>query len=160
MIDKYDTEHKLSYPAGTNEYYLMKQWLHFQMSGQGPYYGQAWYIPPLPNLLALPTIPRWFRFYHEPKIPSAIDRYINEIRRVSGVLDGVLAGHKYLVGDKCTYADLAFITWQTSINKIIEYDPAKDFPNVQAWLDRMSERPAIKAVLMERDEKMRSLGLQ
>ena len=45
LVDKYDKQHKLSYPAGTNEYYLTKQWMYFQMSGQGPYYGQAWYNP-------------------------------------------------------------------------------------------------------------------
>jgi glutathione S-transferase len=101
---------------------------------------------------------RWFKLNHETKIPSAIDRYLKEIRRVSGVLDGVLAEHKYLTGDKCTYADLAFVTWQTSIVKIIEYDQAKDFPNVQAWIDRMAERPAIKAFLAERDERMAAFG--
>jgi glutathione S-transferase len=100
------------------------------------------------------TVFRWFKLIQEPKIPVAIDRYINEIRRVSGVLDGVLAGRKYLQGDKCTYADLSFITWQRSILKIIEYDQAKDFPNLQAWIDRMSERPIIKAALKEGDEKM------
>ncbi|KAN0115036.1 glutathione S-transferase-like protein [Hyaloscypha variabilis] len=142
LVDKYDKDHKLSFPAGTNEYYLTKQWLYFQMSGQGPYYGQAW----------------WFKLLHEPKIPSAIDRYINEIRRVSGVLNGVLEGREYLVGDKCTFADLAFVTWQMSILKIVEYDQAKDFPNVQAWIDRMSQRPAIKAFLVERDERMAASG--
>ena len=100
------------------------------------------------------TISRWFKLIQEPKIPIAIDRYINEIRRVSGVLDGVLAGRKYLQGDKCTYADLSFITWQRSILRIIEYDQAKDFPNLQAWIDRMSERPIIKAALKEGDMKM------
>jgi len=65
-----------------------------------------------------------------PKFPAPFDRYLKEIRRVSGVLDTVLAGHKYLVGGKYTFADLAFLTWQTSIIKIIKYDQAKDFPNV------------------------------
>ena len=32
LVEKYDTENKLSYPAGTNEYYLSKQWLYFQVS--------------------------------------------------------------------------------------------------------------------------------
>lgn len=66
----------------------------------------------------------------ELKVPSAIDRYLKDIRRVSGVLDSVLAGHKYLAGGKCAFADLAFLTWQTSIIKIIKYDQAKDSPNV------------------------------
>ena len=104
------------------------------------------------------TLFRWFKLNHETKIPHAIDRYLKEIRRVSGVLDGVLAERTYLTGDKCTYADLAFVTWQTSIVKIIEYDQAKDFPNVQAWIDRMSGRPAIKAFLAERDERMAAFG--
>lgn len=41
LIERYDTEHKLSFPQGTAEYYACKQWLYFQVSGQGPYYGQA-----------------------------------------------------------------------------------------------------------------------
>lgn len=112
------------------------------------------YLFPSTRLSIILTISRWFKLIQEPKIPIAIDRYINEIRRVSGVLDGVLAGRKYLQGDKCTYADLSFITWQRSILRIIEYDQAKDFPNLQAWIDRMSERPIVKAALKEGDEKM------
>jgi glutathione S-transferase len=42
LIEKYDTEHRLSFPKDTPEYFLTKQWLYFQVSGQGPYYGQAW----------------------------------------------------------------------------------------------------------------------
>lgn len=42
VIEKYDPDHTLSYPQGTEEYYHCKQFLMFQMSGQGPYYGQAW----------------------------------------------------------------------------------------------------------------------
>jgi glutathione S-transferase len=69
-------------------------------------------------------------------------------------LDRVLEGRKYLVGDKCTYADLSFITWQTIILKIIGYDQAKEYPNLQAWLDRMIERPIIKAIMEEREARM------
>jgi len=42
LISEYDREGKITYPSGSNEDYLCKQWLYFQASGQGPYYGQAW----------------------------------------------------------------------------------------------------------------------
>jgi glutathione S-transferase len=42
LIEQYDTERKLSYDS-LHEKHLLNQWLHFQMSGQGPYYSQlAW----------------------------------------------------------------------------------------------------------------------
>ncbi|KAI1136029.1 hypothetical protein F5Y05DRAFT_415626 [Hypoxylon sp. FL0543] len=40
LIDEYDTDHTLTYVTG-NEKYLMNQWLFFQASGQGPYFGRA-----------------------------------------------------------------------------------------------------------------------
>lgn len=39
LIDVYDTEGKLSY-SGFPERYQQNCWKHFQMSGQGPYFGQ------------------------------------------------------------------------------------------------------------------------
>ena len=48
--------------------------------------------------------------YHPEKIPSAVDRYKNEIKRVLGVLDGVLAKQEWLVAGKATIADISFIT--------------------------------------------------
>lgn len=41
LIAEYDKDRKLSFPAGSTEDYHCKQWLYFQVSGQGPYYGQA-----------------------------------------------------------------------------------------------------------------------
>ena len=51
----------------------------------------------------------WFARYHPEKIPSAIERYQKETQRVLTVLDGVLATREWLVGGKCTVADLSFI---------------------------------------------------
>lgn len=41
VVDKYDVNKTLSFPAGSDEYWLAKQYLFFQMSGQGPYFEQA-----------------------------------------------------------------------------------------------------------------------
>lgn len=95
LIDKYDRQHKISFVPGTNEYYTHLQWLYFQASGQGPYFGQA----------------AWFSAFHPEKVPSAVERYRNEIKRVLGVLESVLSKSEWLVGDKATAADFAFLTY-------------------------------------------------
>jgi len=41
LVATYDKDHKISFEKGTKESYLADQWLFFQVSGQGPYYGQA-----------------------------------------------------------------------------------------------------------------------
>ena len=70
------------------------QWLMFQMGGVGPMMGQA-------NV---------FYRYLEEKIPIAIDRYQNEVRRLFTVLDGHLAQHEYLADDY-SIADMANWCW-------------------------------------------------
>lgn len=40
LVQTYDTAGLLWFAQGRN-HFLMKQWLYFQMSGQGPYYGQG-----------------------------------------------------------------------------------------------------------------------
>jgi len=135
LIAEYDHEHKLSFPAGTVEDYHCKQWLYFQVSGQGPYYGQA----------------NWFKMAHPEKVQSAIDRYVNEIRRISKVLDTYLKDRQYLVEDKCTYADVSFIPWQAAAKEIFPdvLNLANDFPNLEAWYERLLARPAADEVMKE-----------
>ncbi|GAP92818.2 putative glutathione S-transferase [Rosellinia necatrix] len=41
LVETYDKDNKISFPRGSNESYLTKQWLYYQTTGQGPYYGQA-----------------------------------------------------------------------------------------------------------------------
>jgi len=143
LIERYDTDHRLSFAPGTPESYHAKQWLYFQTTGQGPYYGQA----------------AWFKKFHQEQLPSAIERYVNEVNRVSGVLDGYLAQQKqehgdsadgpWLVGNKLSYADLSFISWQKVIAVILtkeEYNEDK-FPHLKEWLGKMTSREKVKTVL-------------
>ncbi|KAJ5956939.1 hypothetical protein N7501_011218 [Penicillium viridicatum] len=143
LIDTYDVSHKLSYDTFPERYHT-QQWLHFQMSGQGPYYGQLVWFKRQPN-----------------SDPSAIARYSNEIRRVTSVLDKALQGHQWLVGDKCTYADLSFVPWQ-DILSMFHGDQVetitRDFPNVAAWMGRMRAREDVKKVLQEKALAMEKMA--
>ena len=156
LIAQYDTSNKLSY-KDTKEKWATVQWLHFQTSGQGPYFGQAaWYIPSQWSNSHFDRIhtKSFHRFtkFHPDRIESAIERYKKEIMRVNGVLNSVLEGKQYLVGDKCTYADLAFVTWETMVPFIFGDDKRvgemkTELPAYSAWMERMMSRPAVKKVL-------------
>ncbi|OTA98357.1 hypothetical protein M426DRAFT_326032 [Hypoxylon sp. CI-4A] len=148
LIDQYDKDHVISYDT-LKEKHHCNQWLHFQTSGQGPYFGQA----------------GWFMVLHSEKLPSAIERYQNEVRRIHGVLDGWLqrdGGKKWLVGDKMTYADLAFTTWNDRSDDILGCAPEdkfRGFPHVQAWHERMTSRPSWKNAMASRARLMDEQGL-
>jgi glutathione S-transferase len=135
LVETYDKENRLSYPKGSNESYLTKQWLFYQTTGQGPYYGQAVVsgtskLPTIAKSMRRLTILQWFTIYHPEKVPSAVDRYVKEINRVTGVLEGHLSKQKakagsdgpWLVGDKITYADIAWYLWQITIVKALSED--------------------------------------
>ncbi|OSX62343.1 hypothetical protein POSPLADRAFT_1056933 [Postia placenta MAD-698-R-SB12] len=135
LVDKYDTDHRVS--ASSLESRIQQlQWLFFQASGQGPYFGQG----------------VWFRLYHPEKLPSAIERYQKEVVRVLSVLESVLSQQEWLVEGKCTVADLSFITWNNSIATVImkgyeSFDLENDFPAVHAWHKRLLSRDAVIQVL-------------
>ncbi|RYP52519.1 hypothetical protein DL768_002346 [Monosporascus sp. mg162] len=40
LVDRYDKDHKVSYPHGSREYYEINNWLMWQMGGLGPMQGQ------------------------------------------------------------------------------------------------------------------------
>lgn len=146
LIDQYDSTQSLTYDS-LQEKYAIQQWLMFQMSGQGPYFGQA----------------GWFNVLHPEKIPSAIERYNAEAKRVLSVLDGCLAGKQWLVGDKITYADLAFVPWNDRFEMVVMTSPEMKFdgfPNVKAWHERMIARPSWKRAMRKRDVLMDEQGLQ
>ncbi|KAI2473546.1 glutathione S-transferase [Annulohypoxylon bovei var. microspora] len=145
IIKQYDTKHTLTYTTFPEEH-LLNQWLHFQMSGQGPYYGVA----------------AWFIHLHPEKVPSAIDRYTKQVLRVLGVLEGHLEGKQWLVGDKMTYADMAWVPWNDRVDTSLSVpEPNKfdGFPNVKAWHERMTSRDSWKKIMETRAVLMDEQGL-
>lgn len=126
-MEQYDHDHKISYPQGSREQYEVNNWVFFQNAGLGPMQGQA-------NV---------FNRYAPEKIPYAINRYLNETKRLYGVLDKHLAGSTsgFLVGDHISTADITTIGWVmfagwTGID-------LAEFPNLKAWEGMMRQRPGV-----------------
>ena len=113
----------------------------------GPYFGQR----------------AWFVLYHPEKIEGVQERYGNEIRRVLSVIDSHLksTGKPYLVGDKATYADLAFVPWHWLLLSA-PHIMGEDFPNewkqkypkAWEWNEKLQERPAVKKAREDRTKAM------
>ena len=101
------------------------QWLMFQMGGVGPMMGQA-------NV---------FTRYFPEHLPSAIDRYRRESRRLFEVLDRQLADREYLAGDY-SIADIANWSWvQTYEWPGISIE---GLDHLKRWLDAIAARPAVQ----------------
>jgi len=100
------------------------EWLMWQMGGVGPMFGQA----------------NHFAAYAPEKLPYAIDRYINESKRLLKVLNTRLADREFVAG---TYsiADIAIAPWVISARERLLKD-VTDYPNVVRWLDTLTARPA------------------
>ena len=94
-----------------------------------------------------------FNLFHPEKIPSVQKRYNDEIKRVVGVLDGHLAKSTsgWLVGEKCTFADLAFFMWNAQIEPMMSPFPGEwdisAFPHFKKWQEALEARPAVKKVV-------------
>ncbi|KAH9998552.1 glutathione S-transferase GstA [Xylariaceae sp. FL0662B] len=128
LVERYDTEHKVSYPKGSREYWEVNNWLHWQMGGLGPMQGQL----------------NHFNRYAPEKIEYGINRYKNETRRLYRTLDTHLQSSTsgYLVGDRCTIADIAIWGWVAAA-RWAGVD-LNEFPALKEWVLRMLKRPGVE----------------
>ncbi|MEJ0046239.1 MAG: glutathione S-transferase N-terminal domain-containing protein [Rhodospirillales bacterium] len=123
-------------PTAPRGRYICLQWLMFQMGGIGPMFGQY----------------NHFNNAAPEKIPYAIERYGNEVRRLVRVLQRRLAEAPFLAGADYSIADIATFPWVRSaaVNAGLALD---DTPDVQRWLATIEARPAVvrgMAVLADR----------
>ncbi len=100
------------------------KWLFWQMSSLGPMLGQN----------------QHFNQYAPEKIPYAIERYVNETRRLFKVLNDRLANCRYISGEY-SIADIACYPWVLK-HPFLELQ-IDDFPYLKRWLDQLAARPAI-----------------
>lgn len=101
------------------------QWLMFQMGGVGPMQGQA-------NV--------FFRYFPE-TIPSVIQRYQNETKRLYSVLNARVKDREFLV-DEYSIADIAHWAWV----RIHDWAgvAVDDLPYLQRWMATLAARPACR----------------
>jgi len=134
LVDEYDKEGKISVKNGKGVWET-KQYLHFQMSGQGPYFGQA----------------VWFLRFGD-SMPDGQKRYIEQVERVLMVLNNILEGKEYLVDDRLTYVDLAFVPWNMLTQQwpVLSdtlwkpYQIEEKYPNFIKWHNKLAALDAVK----------------
>jgi GST-like protein len=119
-------------PRDAARRYETLQWLFFQVGGLGPMFGQVGFFHKFAGKAFEDKRPR--------------DRYVNESRRVLGVLNERLATRNWIMGDTYTVADIAIFPW---VRNLIGFYGAgdlvgiKDFPNVTRVLESFVARPAV-----------------
>ncbi len=113
------------------------QWVFFQMAAIGPMFGQVGFFH------------KFAGREYEDKRP--LQRYVNESKRLLGVLDARLADREWLVGDDFSIADISIVGW---MRFFIDYYDAgglvdyASFLHVQAWMARCLARPAVQRGLL------------
>ena len=66
------------------------------------------------------------------------------------MLDRSLEGREWLVGDKMTLADLAWVPYNDGLPVLFDSpleDVLREFPNVRTWHERMTARASWKKVI-------------
>ena len=118
-------------PADEAGKWQVTQWLMFQMGGVGPMFGQL-------------------GFFHkfagkEIEDKRGRDRYVNESKRLLGVIEKQLDGREYITGDTYTIADLAIWPWVRTMFGFYEAGELvgeENFPKTIAWFKKCEARPA------------------
>ena len=109
------------------------QWLHFQMGGIGPIFGQLGFFHKFAG--------------HEYEDKRPLKRYVDESKRLLGVMETRLKDRRWFMGDDFTIADISMLGWVRNLvgfygaREIVEYDTLTEVP---AWLERCLARPAVE----------------
>ena len=123
-------------PSDAAGRYETIQWVFFQMAAIGPVFGQVGFFH------------KFAGKEYEDKRPR--DRYVNEAKRLLGVLDRHVAEHAWMMGDEYTIADIAIWPWVRSLRVHYQADELLDlasFRHVDRVLQTFLARPAVDRAL-------------
>ncbi len=112
-------------PTDDKTYWQMMEWLMMQMGSVGPMLGQTHH----------------FVKYNQGKAPYAETRYLNETKRLYGVLDRRLADHEYLA-DEYSVADIATWPWISRFD--YQTMDLNEYPHLKRWYVAIAARPAVQ----------------
>lgn len=117
-------------PAGR---YEALQWVFFQNSAIGPAFGQVGFF---------------YKFAgkdYEDKRP--LQRFVDETKRLLGVLETQLQGRDWIMGKNYSIADVSMLGWVRALGVFYGADALvgfDDFQRVADWLERGLARPAVQ----------------
>lgn len=120
-------------PADAAARYETIQWVFFQMAAVGPMFGQVGFFHKFAG--------------REIADKRPLERYVNESKRLLGVLETRLDGRDWLMGSDYTIADIATLGWVRNLvgfygaGELVDYASLKRVP---AWLERGLARPAVQ----------------
>jgi GSH-dependent disulfide-bond oxidoreductase len=120
-------------PVDADRRYQTIQWVHFQIGGIGPMFGQLGFFN------------KFAGREYEDKRP--LERYVTETKRLLGVMDTHLAGRQWFMDDEYTIADISMLGW---VRNLIGFYEARElvgfdgFREVPAWLERGLGRGAVQ----------------
>jgi GST-like protein len=120
-------------PADAARRYETIQWLHFQMGGIGPIFGQVGYFHKFAG--------------REITDKRPLERYVSESKRLRGVIETRLDGRQWIMDDEYTIADISMLGWVRNLigfygaGELVQFD---SFKRVAAWLECGLARPAVQ----------------
>lgn len=120
-------------PADPARRYECIQWVFFQMASIGPMFGQVGFFHKFKG--------------REIEDKRPLERYVNESKRLLGVLESRLDGRSWIMGDDYSIADISMLGWVRNLigfydaRAIVDFDRLRHVP---AWLERGLARPAVQ----------------
>ena len=113
------------FPTAVQQRWRGLQLLFFQAASIGAMFGQRAH----------------FSLFAPEKPTYAVERYLKEGERLTTVLETLLTGREYFL-DEYSIVDIAHFGWLwCSIHQGFAID---SYPNLKAWFDRVTDRPAVK----------------
>ncbi|UKZ61439.1 uncharacterized protein TrAtP1_002704 [Trichoderma atroviride] len=140
LVDHYDKSHIFATNSEQDKY-LVDKYLGFQSSAQAPFFAQTLQLKRKGNA-------------------DGVVHFQNLVKRTLRTVDDELEGKEYLVGGKCTLADLAFVPWDLMLDAVLQGDAEAEtaqarqqlFPNWYRWHTKIVQRPSVQKMITLKKE--------